>query len=827
MPAMSPAPRASFRRLLALVSLVLLGRLAAQSIIVDNLDAGFTCTAPPTTSWAVGSSPTGFYGTNYRFDTTTTADAGLAAKWTPTIATAGYYHVYMRWVAFSNRPSAAPLEIAYQGGAHLDTTRTVNQQLNNGVWVFIGTYYLSTGTGNYVKIKGDGAGKTVADAVRFDLSYATITPPTYSPYSAAQNITGTGSQVSVIRDDNNKFSLRADGADLFVKGVCKPVHLDLMAEGGANCFRTYNAEDLIADPSILASAASNNLKVLVGLNLPHESASFTYWDNPDKWDNPDPNNPGYKQQFLAQVEQLKNEPTILGWAIGNEVDISTTKAPEAIYDALQSLARAVHQIDPFHPTVSVHAGPGNYDTASPTYFPKIQYIRQYAPDIDIVAVNSYKNVGTVDDKVTGSTNGGWIGAYLITEFSIDQPMEVPDTSLTYWKAIPEPTSDDKKDTLYYRYINIIPTATLRKQCLGTFVFATSDTFRISDTWYNLLLKNSSGDYAKTPGYDAMYHAWKGVTPSASAPTVTALTMNGTSSNVLLRLGQSVTAAVSTTGAPVKYTFEFRREVGIASDIAPTPIPVYSGTSSSPTFTVPSNAATDFGSYRLFCFVEDSTGRVGSANLPFRIFKSAGTIDTVSITTDPVDTMAKQGDNNVQLSAAATGSGSVSYQWYQLNYGRYHDFNYHALSGATSGTFTLNNVNSATDAGTYAVAVTDNNGTLLSKDVVLKILVPARISTQPANFTTPAGDIAVFTVVIDTATPKVTYPLAFQWRRNGVDLSTSNVPSANCRTLLLDPVQSADNGALYSVTITNSVSVSGTSKLSQTVISSGATLTVQP
>ena len=44
----------------------------------------------------------------------------------------------------------------------------MNQQANGGQFNFIGTYNLSAGKGNYIMIKGDDAGQTVADAVKFE-----------------------------------------------------------------------------------------------------------------------------------------------------------------------------------------------------------------------------------------------------------------------------------------------------------------------------------------------------------------------------------------------------------------------------------------------------------------------------------------------------------------------------------------------------------------------------------------------------------------------------------------------------------------------------------
>ncbi|MGG1516666.1 family 43 glycosylhydrolase [Paenibacillus oryzisoli] len=137
----------------------------SNEIIIDNGETGFTTDS----SWTTSTSVSGYYGTNYKHDGTSGADSSSRwAKWTPQITTAGRYNIYMRWVndpVNHLRPDAAPVEIKYDGGT--DTSKSVNQQINNGTWVLIGTYDLSAGTNNYVKILATDAGYTIADAVKF------------------------------------------------------------------------------------------------------------------------------------------------------------------------------------------------------------------------------------------------------------------------------------------------------------------------------------------------------------------------------------------------------------------------------------------------------------------------------------------------------------------------------------------------------------------------------------------------------------------------------------------------------------------------------------
>lgn len=150
-----------------------------DQIVIDNTDSGFTYT--PQAAWRNSTHVPGYYGSNYLGDVTSGADTAVAAKWTPTITDAGYYKIYMWWSEAANRPDAAPIEIKHFNGQKTDTSLTVNQTINGGQWVYLGTYYLGTGGHDYVKIKGDDAGYTAADAVMFELSQKLDVPPIYWP----------------------------------------------------------------------------------------------------------------------------------------------------------------------------------------------------------------------------------------------------------------------------------------------------------------------------------------------------------------------------------------------------------------------------------------------------------------------------------------------------------------------------------------------------------------------------------------------------------------------------------------------------------------------
>ena len=122
-------------------------------------------------------------------------------------------------------------------------------------------------------------------------------------------------------------------------------------------------------------------------------------------------------------------------------------------------------------------------------------------------------------------------------------------------------------------------------------------------------------------------------------------------------------------------------------------------------------------------------------------------------------------------------------------------------------------------GTHMVALGGYNNQKTYPDETVEVLIddvavldttptPPSITTQPANITATEPAAASFSVV--AAGPA---PLAYQWRRNGVPMS-----GATSSSYVVDPTGVADNGAQFSVVVTNG---------GGSVTSASATLTVNP
>ncbi len=153
---------------------------------------------------------------------------------------------------------------------------------------------------------------------------------------------------------------------------------------------------------------------------------------------------------------------------------------------------------------------------------------------------------------------------------------------------------------------------------------------------------------------------------------------------------------------------------------------------------------------------------------------------------------------VTFTVAASSDWPLSYQW---------QFNSNNIAGATSPSFTVNNVQPA-NAGAYSVVVTTFAGSVVAPAATLTVTTPATppvISAQPQNLTVTQGATALFSV-----TASGYPPLAYQWLFNGASIAGATA-SAFSKT----NVQTTDAGQ-YAVVVSNPIG---------SVDSSNATLTV--
>ena len=216
---------------------------------------------------------------------------------------------------------------------------------------------------------------------------------------------------------------------------------------------------------------------------------------------------------------------------------------------------------------------------------------------------------------------------------------------------------------------------------------------------------------------------------------------------------------------------------------------------STTLSLANVSASDTANYSVT--ITNSVGKVTSGN-------AALTLQTIqiTITSQPASATVAQG-NPFSLSVTASSTAALNYQWQKngLN-----------ISGANSNLLTFAAV-STNDAGNYFVIITNSASSITSSIASLTVLVPPAILNQPASMSVKAGTNAMFSV-----TASGSAPLAFQWLKNG-----GNISGANAATLTLTNVSAADT-ASYSAKVTNSVGSITSSTASLTVLVPPAILT---
>ncbi|MGD1211252.1 MAG: hypothetical protein ABR973_07850 [Candidatus Acidiferrales bacterium] len=185
---------------------------------------------------------------------------------------------------------------------------------------------------------------------------------------------------------------------------------------------------------------------------------------------------------------------------------------------------------------------------------------------------------------------------------------------------------------------------------------------------------------------------------------------------------------------------------------------------------------------------------GGASNAVNFTVNAPANNPASITTQPQG-QTVTAPATATFSVTATGTGSLSYQWYK---------NGAAISGATSASYTTPATTTGTNGAGFTVTVTNNYGSATSTVAVLTVnpaattnlspVGPVLIGGQPQNQTVIAPASATF-----SATAIGTAPITYQWNKNGTAIS-----GATLATYTTPATTSADNGEVFTVTVTNSV-----------------------
>jgi hypothetical protein len=394
---------------------------------------------------------------------------------------------------------------------------------------------------------------------------------------------------------DSSYKLLRDGQPYFVKGAGGSRFLDRVAAYGGNSIRTWSTANA---QQILDSAHKYGLTVLMGLRMTPERHNFNYDDTV-----------AVRKQFdqvKVDVLKYKNHPALLAWGIGNELNLQY-KNPK-VWDAVNTVARMIHQEDPNHPATTVLAGIDKRE---------VDYIKAQCPDIDLLCINTYGGLATLPRQIEAV---GWKGAYMVTEWG---PTGHWEGLQTEWKMPIEETSSEKAAVYKSRYEYSVERD--KRKCLGSYVFLWGQKQERTPTWYGLFTEKGE----ESEVMDVMHYLWKATWPANKAPHIYSFQLDGKKStnNVYVKPGNSY-SVVATVSDPdndkLTYRFELLTEptkVGEGGDFEERPKPVENTfTNNNNNGTVIMKSPNKEGAYRLFVYATDGNNNVATGNIPFNIKK---------------------------------------------------------------------------------------------------------------------------------------------------------------------------------------------------------------
>jgi polygalacturonase len=216
-------------------------------------------------------------------------------------------------------------------------------------------------------------------------------------------------------------------------------------------------------------------------------------------------------------------------------------------------------------------------------------------------------------------------------------------------------------------------------------------------------------------------------------------------------------------------------------------------SASSTLTINNAQAADSGIYSLV-----ASNAAGVVTNTMTLTVSAGNV--APFMTGPTDQNVVQ-TSNATFTASVSGLPVPALQW------RVNGAN---IAGATTSSLTISNVQYAQNGYVYSL-VASNVAGMTTNSASLIVLVPPAITQQPTNLAVIINTPATFSVTA-SGVPAVKY----QWIRNG-----SVIPNATNASYTISSAQGSDNGATFSVAVSNSVAVVTSSNGTLTVLSTMA------
>lgn len=465
--------------------------------------------------------------------------------------------------------------------------------------------FSAAGTGRYVRLtgtaRGTGYGYSLYDFQVYGTpTVATPDPPPTDP--GAPTVSGPLTAPSTVKvtGGNGSWALQVNGAPYTVKGFTwGPSDADAdkympgLVDMGANTIRTWGTG---ADTRpLLDSAAAHGIRVINGFWLPPgggpgSGGCIDYTANTSF-------KATTKTDILNQVRAYQNHPAVLMWDVGNESILSlqdcfTGDKLEAVRYAyaayVNDVTKAIHGIDPTHPVTSTDAWTGAW-----------KYLKANAPDLDLLAVNSYGDVCAIRQTWI---DGGYDKPYILTEGGAPGDWEVANDV----NGVPdEPTDIAKAQAL----VNSWRCVTDQKGVgLGATFFHYGTEGDFGGVWFNVIPGGN-----KRLGYYALAQAWGAPAFANTPPRISAMDIPG-STKVTAGSTFDITTSVSDPdGDPIKFTVLLNSKyINGAAGLAATD---FTQTGNG---TLRVRAPAMVGVWKAYVFAEDGHGNVGVESRSFRV-----------------------------------------------------------------------------------------------------------------------------------------------------------------------------------------------------------------
>ena len=379
--------------------------------------------------------------------------------------------------------------------------------------------------------------------------------------------------------------LLRDGNPYFIKGGGGSASRPALAAAGGNSFRTWGVGRNTA--AELDEAQKNGLTVTLGFWVGHKKDGFKA-DDPQAVAR-------QLEQFKEAVRSYKDHPALLIWAIGNEMEIGNDTP--ALWESVEAMAKAAHEIDPIHPTMTVVAELGGN---------KVANIHRYCPSVDIVGINSYAggpSVGQRYQKLGGTK------PYILTEFG---PPGQWESGKTKFGAVNELTSTEKAGRYRETYEKSV--LGMPKLCLGSYAFTWGFKVEATATWYGMFIPDGS----KLGAVDTMQELWTGKPPERPCPVITKF---GLLSPQEVEAGEVVKASVAASdpkGDKLKYEWALHAEFhtyavqgGSSNAAQGFPDAIAKNGEPAAEFKMPEVK----GVYRIYCYVRNEHGGAALGSVP--------------------------------------------------------------------------------------------------------------------------------------------------------------------------------------------------------------------